>query len=99
MKYVFRTRTGGETRGTPAAWAAEPMASRLAPTDELPPVWAHPTGTVRGLELPPLHPIALDAAQRDQRVARRLALLDTLRAGDARLKGIAAELLGEELRR
>jgi DNA-binding transcriptional MocR family regulator len=97
VKYVFPGRIGGETRGVPAAWAAEPVVSRLAPIDDLPPVWPHPSGGVRGVELRPLHELALPAARTDPALARRLAIVDTLRTGDARLRGLAAEMLLDEL--
>lgn len=98
VKYFFAARLGAETRGTLAAWAAEPIVSLMAPTDELPPVWPHPEGGARGLSMEPLHPIAITAAARDPRLKRRLAMLDTLRAGDVRLRGLAADLLVAELR-
>ena len=98
VKYMFAAHMGTETRGIAAAWAAEPLVSALAPTGELPPVWPDPAGTVRGLALEPLHPVAIAAAGRDPVVARRLALVDTLRAGDARLREIAVEALLADLR-
>jgi len=53
---------------------------------------------VRGVELKPLHDIAIAAAAGDARLARRLALVDTLRAGDVRLRGLAESLLVDEVR-
>lgn len=97
VRYVFPARHGGETRGVPTAWAARPLASQLARGSELPPVWPHPTGEMRGIALEPLHPIAPEAALRDHALWERLALVDALRAGDARARGLAEDLLLKRL--
>jgi hypothetical protein len=93
LRYVFPGRLGGPTLGVPTAWAAEPLVGELAPTDELPPVWPAAKGTHRGLEFAPVHPAALEASARDPALGERLALVDALRAGGPRIKGLAAELL------
>lgn len=98
VKYVFPAQRGSETRGVPTAWAAMPLAPQLAATSELPPVWPHPTGETRGIALEPLHPIVPEAALHDQALWERLALVDALRAGDARARGLAESLLLERLR-
>jgi hypothetical protein len=98
VPYVFPARRGGETRGVPTAWAAPPLVGELAPTSELPPVWPHAEGRERGLALEPLHPIAPGAALRDPALWERLALVDALRAGDARARRLAASELRERLR-
>lgn len=97
VKYVFPAVRGSETRGVLTAWAASPLAERLAPSGELPPVWPHPDGEVRGIALEPLHAIAPQAALGDAGLWERLALVDALRAGDVRARTIAAELLIERL--
>ena len=99
VKYVFPSRRGSETRGVVTAWAAQPLVQELARVPELPPVWPHPTGQTRGIALEPLHPIVPDAALRDPELWERLALVDALRAGDARARGLAEKLLVERLRR
>jgi hypothetical protein len=98
LRYVFPGRMTGESRGVPTAWAAEPLKSLLAETDGLPPVWPHPNGDARGIALAPLHGIASEAALHDSATWRRLALADALRIGDARVRGLAADAIGEELR-
>jgi hypothetical protein len=97
VKYVFPAKRGSETRGVPTAWAARPLSGRLAETAELPPVWPHPTGDTRGIALEPLHPIAPEAALRDVALWERLALVDALRAGDARARSLAERLLLERM--
>lgn len=100
VKYLFPAALGGESRGIPTAWAAEPLAGKLAsPPSELAPVWPDPGGRRRGLTLQPLHAAVPAAARRDQALAERLALVDALRLGDARVRGLATELLVERLAR
>lgn len=98
LKYVFPAQRGSETRGVPTAWAAMPLAPQLAGTSEMPPVWPHSTGETRGIALEPLHPMVPEAALGDQALWERLALVDALRAGDARTRSLAEALLRERLR-
>lgn len=98
VKYVFPATLEGESRGIPTAWAAEALAGKLASApNELPPVWPDPRGHQRGLALKPLHAAVPGAARRDPTLAERLALVDALRLGDARVRGLAAELLSAGL--
>lgn len=99
LRYVFPAREAGETRGVPTAWAASPLVEELAATGSLPPVWPHAEGRVRGIGVTPLHVIAPYAALGDAGLWRRLALVDALRLGDARVRGLASGLLRAELRR
>ncbi|MBK5249525.1 MAG: hypothetical protein JJE50_08850 [Actinomycetales bacterium] len=94
LKYVFPPAWRGEARGTLTAWAAPPLADVISSSMQvLPPVWPDPLGNARGLALLPLHPAASEAARRDPELGERLALVDALRAGDARIRGVAKELL------
>jgi hypothetical protein len=97
VKYVFPPVRGGETRGVPTAWAAAPLQDKLADSDELPPVWPDPMGRVRGISLEPLHESAPEISRRDPALAELLALTDALRLGDARVRGLAEELLRARL--
>jgi hypothetical protein len=94
LRYVFPARLEGQTLGVPTAWAAEPLASRIvSPRDELPPVWPDALSERRGLALSPLHGSVVEASRRDPVLGERLALVDALRVGGQRVKGVAAELL------
>jgi DNA-binding transcriptional MocR family regulator len=98
VKYVFPAVVEGESRGVPTAWAAEPLVGHLAsPSDETPPIWPDALGHQRGLALRPLHPAVPAAARRDPALAERLALVDALRLGDARVRALAADLLSKRL--
>jgi len=91
-------RLGELTRGVPAAWAAEPISQliRKAPS-EPPPVWSSALGAVRGQALEPLHPAAVQASH-DAPLAGLLAIIDSLRVGDVRVRKIAAAALIDMLR-
>lgn len=65
--------------------------------DELPPVWPHPDGPVRGLALAPLYPSLPLAAAGDAELYALLALFDALRIGRAREREIAGRLLRERI--
>jgi hypothetical protein len=93
LRYLLPAVPGGEVRGTPTAWAAAPLAAEIAADDPLPPVWPDPDGGVRGLAVAPLHPAAVRAARTNPELAARLALVDAIRIGDARVRGVATRLL------
>jgi hypothetical protein len=97
LRYVFPARPQGEVRGVPTAWAAPPLDRLLAMSDPLPPVWPDAEGSVRGLALEPLHAGAVGVARRRPATAELLALLDAMRAGDARVRGVAADELRARL--
>lgn len=97
VKYLFPPEWGGETRGIPTAWAAQPLASELAPQSDLPPVWPDPHGRQRGIALTPLHPAVPQLVRRDPELAERVALIDAIRTGDARIRSLATKLLRRRL--
>lgn len=93
LRFLFPARMGGETRGIPTAWAAEPLSSQLAPSSSAPLVWPDPVGQTRGIALEPLHPAVPAAARREPALGERLALFDALRLNDARVRGLARQEL------
>ncbi len=99
IRYFMSPEHGGLTRGIPTSWAAPPLANMLMGTDEPPPVWPDANGTVRGLALTPLHPSVPKAVALDSRLYEMLALVDALRDGRARERSLAAQELGNRLRR
>lgn len=96
LRYVFPAESGGEARGVPTAWAAPPLSERLT-QNGIPPVWPDPHGSVFGIALEPLDPRVPEAARRDERLGQLLSLVDAIRIGGARRKGLAAEILEERL--
>lgn len=98
VKFCFPARRGGEVRGVPTSWAAEPLKGALAESDGLPPVWPSAKGEVRGLSLEPLHPMVPAAAEDDPELAQRLALVDALRSREGpRITQLAERLLSEKV--
>jgi hypothetical protein len=93
LRYLAPATAGGETRGLATSWAALPLSEHLARGNELPPVWPDPHGDVRGLELAPLHPAVVSLARANSQMYELLALVDALRMGEARTRGLAVELL------
>ncbi len=93
VKYVFPGNRGPVRRGIPTGHSAPPLNELISAGDEVPLVWAHPEGTVRGETLPPVYKSAPEAALKDALVYQGLALLDSIRAGRARERELAAKLL------
>jgi hypothetical protein len=99
LRFVAPAQLGALVPGVPAAWAAEPMASAIRSSDEEPPpVWPYAQGRVRGQAIEPLHPAAPDAVEGWPELGEILALLDSLRAGDPRVRHVAEDLLMRLLR-
>lgn len=96
-KYAFPPVLGGPTRGLPTAYAAPLLRDILIQPEELPPVWPHPNGPVRGYALIPLYPSVPLAAERDPRLYEILSLVDAMRIGAARDREIAAKMVLERL--
>jgi hypothetical protein len=94
LRFVAPAQLGRLVPGVPAAWAAEPMVGAIRSSgDEQPPVWPHAKGKVRGQAIEPLHPAAPEAVEDWAELGEILALLDGLRAGDARIRQVAEDLL------
>ncbi len=94
LRFVAPAQQGALMPGVPAAWAAEPMASAIRSSgEEQPPVWPYARGRVRGQAIEPLHPAAPEAVKGWPEFGELLALLDSLRAGDPRVRRVAEDLL------
>ena len=88
VRYAFPAKPGPMARGLPTAYAAPPLAAMMNLND-MPPVWADPEGTVRGFSIEPLHPSVPNAARANAELYELLALVDTLRVGQARERMLA----------
>jgi hypothetical protein len=99
LRFVAPAQLGPLVPGVPAAWAAEPMASAIRSSDEEPPpVWPFAQGPVRGQAIEPLHSAMPKAVASWPELGELLALLDSLRVGDVRVRKVAGDLLSEQLR-
>jgi hypothetical protein len=93
LKYVFPAVRGGMTRGLPTSYAAAPLRQLFAKSNEAPPVWPDPEGTVRGEELTPLYRSVPKAARQDAQLYELLVLVDAIRSGRARERELAIKEL------
>lgn len=96
--YFFPAVRGEITVGFPTAYGVEPLKALVMFADELPPVWPHAEGPVRGSTLLPLYPKLPLAAQADPCLYELLALFDALRIGQARERELARGLLEERMK-
>ena len=92
VRYAFPASLGGLARGIPTAHAAKPLADQIS-SEDLPPVWASPEGTVRGYAVAPLYNTVPKAIKSDSALYELLALVDALRIGRARERKLAEEEL------
>ena len=53
---------------------------------------------MRGQALPPLHKAAVKAAEEIPQLGELLAIVDSLRAGDVRVRSVAANMLAQLMR-
>lgn len=98
LKYAFPAEHSNVTRGVPTSYAAEPLKSEIAMSNEPPPVWPWPEGDTRGIGLKPLYKKVPQAALRDSELYELLALVDAIRAGRARERKLAEQDLVRRLR-
>jgi hypothetical protein len=97
VRYVWPAVSGPVKRGVPTGFGAAPLVGKISATTGEAPVWAYATGSAKGPSLSPIYRTAPQAALADPRLHRLLALLDAVRAGRARERALAAELLPMEL--
>lgn len=83
----------------PTSFGVAPLAGKISAAADEAPVWAHPTGKAKGPSLSPIYRSAPQAALLDPALYRLLALQDAIRAGRARERSLATDLLTRELDR
>lgn len=97
IKYCFPPDRGEITRGVPTIFAAPPLRDHFIQQEDLPPVWPHPEGDVKGYSFSPLYRTVPNAVMQDNILYMYLVLVDALRDGRAREKDIAAKELKKML--
>ncbi|MBK7928183.1 MAG: hypothetical protein IPJ98_12035 [Bryobacterales bacterium] len=97
LPYVWPAELGATARGLATAHSAPPLESRIVHSSADVLVWPDARGSVRGQSIKPLIPSVAAAARRDGELYELLALTDALRAGRARERKLAAELLEKRL--
>lgn len=93
VKYAYPPDRGQLTRGMPTAHGAPPLNREIVGSNEPPPVWPHPEGTIRGFAFSPLYPSVPIAASHDPKLYELLALVDAIRDGRARERNLATKEL------
>lgn len=98
VKYAYPPQQGALTRGIPTSYAAYPLNEMLTlGTNDVPPVWPHPEGEVRGYEFSPLYKSVPSAALKDKELYAMLAIIDAIRDGRARERELAIKELLKRL--
>lgn len=96
-RYAFPATQGSLSRGIPTGYAAPPLKELILASNDPVPVWPSKDGTTRGIALHPLYPSVPQAAMRNPELYELLALFDAVRAGSARERALASELLEKKL--
>jgi len=99
VRYMFPVKLGSMTRGIRTTLAAPVFKGELMSAGELMPVWPGPEGKIKGLSVEPLFksvPYAIKK-ERDDDFYGVLALVDSIRLGQARERNLAIKMLDEWL--
>jgi hypothetical protein len=97
-RYAFPAVHGPERAGLPTSSAHPELAAAFGEADGMRTlVWPMENGPARGETLVPLFNGVTKVATRDPKLHKMLACVDVLRTGTAHQRGIAAELLQQQL--
>ena len=95
LRFVYPVQPGYLAVGMPTSHSALPLSKSIKSNE--PYVWPDPNGKVRGQSLEPLYPSVPFASKKDAKLYELLALVDALRAGNARERKLAITELGKRL--
>jgi hypothetical protein len=93
--FAFPPVLGSPTIGTATAHSAPAFQGKVDSPQGF--VWPDAAGTDRGQSLIPLFPGASSLPNRNQPLYDLLALVDALRVGTTRIRGLASDMLAERL--
>jgi hypothetical protein len=93
VRYAFPAKIGPMSQGVPTGLAATSSRSAIVESDEALLVWPDIHGEHRGQAITPLYPGVSAAARLDPALHAALGAVDAIRAGRAREREIASELL------
>lgn len=97
VPYAFPASPKEVTPGMPTAWAAPVLSGKINASEQIPPVWPDPNGQVQGAAVRPLYSSVPGAARRDRALYDLLALVDALRIGRARERGLAEDEIAHRM--
>jgi hypothetical protein len=97
VRFAFPAEPGAMMRGMPTAFAAPMLEGTLHRGGDYIYVWSDEEGHAIGQSVKPLFKSVPFAARRDDRLYEYLALVDGLRLGSARERGLARDRLSDRL--
>jgi len=97
LRFVFPVSPGAMVRGIPTAFNAPMLKGRLLSGGEDIFVWPAADGHRKGQSITPLFKSVPYAARKDDLLYEYLALIDSIRLGNAREFGLAVETLSARL--
>lgn len=83
--------------GMPTAHSGPALSKRLYSGGDHPAVWICEEGSIEGYSIDPIHPLAPKAAVADPIFHALLSLVDSLRVGGARERGVATQVMHDML--
>jgi hypothetical protein len=95
LRYAYPVHLGYMAVGMPTSHSAPPLKSLIKSSEAY--VWPDPNGKVRGHSLEPLYPSVPFASKKDTQLYELLALVDAVRAGNARERKLAIAELGKRI--
>lgn len=95
LKYVFPPQLGTITRGIPTAHSWGILAKKIV--SDIKYVWPNEDGDTKGVSVYPIYETAPQAALKDEKLHKLLALIDTLRLGRIREQKLAIAELEKEM--
>lgn len=95
VRYAFPAQLHARAQGIPTAYSSPALADEFLSDDKV--VWPTIKGSMRGHSISPLYPNATELVQKCPSVYEMLTLVDALRIGRARERGIAIKKIKERL--
>jgi hypothetical protein len=95
IKYSFPVKPGAMVRGVPTAHSAPPLSTQINSPEVF--VWPYHDGPARGFAIEPLYKTVPQAILSDNLLYEMLSLVDAVRAGKARERNLAENILNEYL--
>lgn len=95
IKYVFPAELGTMVKGTPTAHSHPFMKEHIMSSTDY--VWPNLRGEVIGLAIDPFYKNQVEAAKKDERLYKMLAMVDAVRVGKVREIRYAIEELKKNI--
>ena len=93
LKFVFPVKPAALTRGVPTSFAAPVLNKKLFSAGDTMPVWPDAKAKTMGQAVTPLYRTVTSTIADDDKLYSYLALVDAIRIGNARERGVASREL------